>query len=185
MVSKSANPLIRLQLPWAYKRRRPYSGRGERGYALFETALCAVLLLTVLFAVIELTLAIYTYHYISEAAREGTRYASVHGSGWSTTAANYCGAVGVCNCPDASTEYCTASSANIQSYVKNFGGPQAVTVNVTCGTIGGTLGTCSSSNNNPGNVVQVNVQYKFSFALPLLTFPITTLSSTSQMVIAQ
>jgi len=182
-VSKSAYPLIRLQLPWAYKRRRPYSERGERGYALFETALCAVLLLTVLFAVMELALALYSYHYISEAAREGTRYAIVHGSGWSATAANYCGAVGACPCPDASTEYCTASSAQIVTYVQNFGGPHAVTVTATCGPLG-SLGACSSPNNNPGNVVQVNVKYTFSIALPFISTG-KTMSSTSQMVIAQ
>ena len=38
------------------------------------------ILLTFLFGVMEASFALYSYHFISEAAREGTRYAIVRGS---------------------------------------------------------------------------------------------------------
>ena len=47
---------------------------------MVEMALSMIILLTILFGLIEMCLALYTYHFVSDAAREGSRYAIVHGS---------------------------------------------------------------------------------------------------------
>ena len=45
-----------------------------------ETAMSMIILLTFMFGVMEAGFALYSYHFISEAAREGTRYAIVRGA---------------------------------------------------------------------------------------------------------
>ncbi|MGA8089648.1 MAG: TadE family protein [Terracidiphilus sp.] len=53
---------------------------GEQRSAIVEMAVVRSLLFVVLFGIIELSLAMYTYNYVSDAAREATRYAIVRGS---------------------------------------------------------------------------------------------------------
>lgn len=52
----------------------------ERGATLFETSLILLVFLTVLFGVIEVGRLTLTYVTLSNAVREGVRYAIVHGS---------------------------------------------------------------------------------------------------------
>lgn len=147
-------------------------GTAEQGSSLVEMALSLVILLTVLFGLIEMCLALYTYHFISEAAREGTRYAIVRGSS--------------CQFPSA----CPAAATDIQNYVESLGfpgiNPSAMTVTTTWSPYpaGGTC-TPSASCNNPGNSVQVQVQYKFPLSIPFIPARTLSMSSTSQMVISQ
>ena len=54
--------------------------RDERGSSMVEFALGASLLFMVVFGIIAMALALYTYNVVSEAAREATRYAIVRGS---------------------------------------------------------------------------------------------------------
>ncbi len=148
---------------------------GCRGAALMEIALCLVIFCALLFGLMELALTLFSYHTISEAAREGTRYAIVRGS--------------ACKNPDASS--CTAQVSDIQTYVKNYPGinASAVTITVTCGAFGTTPVACvtsgSSANDTPGNVIQVQVSYPTSLVLPMISSRTITLTSTSQMVIYQ
>ncbi len=96
---------------------RPWKRRlGEdSGGTLVETALSIFLLLTFMFGLMEGALAIYSYHFISNAAREGTRYAIVRGSSWSTTSTTPCSAT--------VTAGCTATAAQIETYVTNLSFP--------------------------------------------------------------
>ena len=147
--------------------------RGEQGSAIVETAISMVLLLTVLFGVIEICLALYTYHYISDAAREGTRYAIVRGS--------------ACEAPG---NPCPATAAEVQSYVQGLGFPgissSAMTVTTAWSAypVGGTCSP-SASCNNPGNLVTVTVNYKFPLSIPFVPNSNISMSSTSAMVISQ
>ena len=59
--------------------------RAERGETLIEFAISAVITLSLLFAVMDLSRALYTYHFISFAAEQGARFAEVHGSGWTSS----------------------------------------------------------------------------------------------------
>jgi Flp pilus assembly protein TadG len=150
--------------------RRSY---GESGSAILETALSASIFLTFLFAVMEVGFGLYSYHFISEAAREGTRYAIVRGS--------------ACT---GFTSACPATKANIQSYVENLGfpgiNPSNMTVTVTYAAYPtGVTCTPSSLCNNPGNLVTVTVQYSFPLNVPFVPAHTYSMSSTSSMIISQ
>ncbi len=135
--------------------------RGEEGAAIVETALSLIILLTVVFGIMEICLALYSYHFISDAAQEGARYAIVRGS----------------SCNGGFSTACPASAADIQSYVENLGlpgiNPKYMTVTTTW-----------LPNQNPGSAVQVHVQYKFPLSIPFVEATTITMNSSSQMVIS-
>lgn len=147
------------------------SARREDGSSMVEMAISIILLLTLIFGVFEICLALYTYHFISDAAREGSRFAIVRGS--------------ACQSPGYE---CNATSAQIQTYVQSLGfpgiNPSAMTVtttwapyaNSTCITV-----TC----NDPGNQVKVTVNYQFPLSIPFIPSSTWSMSSTSSMVISQ
>jgi Flp pilus assembly protein TadG len=159
---------------------RHRSAHGESGSAILETALSIGILLTFLFGIMEVCLAAYTYHFISEAAREATRYAIVRGSSFTT------------NCTAPTVANCTAQGGNntgdIATYVQNlnFPGidPTKMTVNSTWlhgdGTACGVGPTCK----DPGEQVQVTITYNFPLSVPFVPLSTWALQSTSQMVIS-
>jgi Flp pilus assembly protein TadG len=53
---------------------------GERGSSLVEFSLVAFMLLMIIFGVVEISRMVLIYTDVANAAREGTRYVSVHGS---------------------------------------------------------------------------------------------------------
>jgi Flp pilus assembly protein TadG len=144
----------------------------QEGANLVETALSIGLLLTFMFGVIEISLAGYTYHFISEAAREGTRYAIVRGSqctSWGSA--------------------CPASGADIKTYVEGLGypgiDPSKMGVYVTFASYAGTgCPAAPALCDNPGDTVKVQVTYAFPFSVPFVPANTFNMSSTSQMVIA-
>jgi Flp pilus assembly protein TadG len=175
----------------SYKRWRDLlrsSSKGvlrEDGASMVEMAFACTLLLTMLFGIFAISFALYTYHYISDAAREGSRYAMVRGS---TSCANSSNML----------TNCGATSNQIQTYVQNLGYPGASNMTVTSTWYKITGGTpwaslCSTGTcNAPGNIVKVQVTYAFPLSIPFFlrggpTSQTRSLSmtSTSQMVIAQ
>jgi Flp pilus assembly protein TadG len=157
----------------------------EEGASIVEMAFACVVLLSMLFGIFSISFALYTYHYISNAAREGSRYAMVRGSN---------------SCANSSGKLtnCGASSGQIQNYVQNLGYPgidasNKMTVTstwfkaVSSGTPATTTwsacttGTC----NAPGNIVKVQVTYAFPLGIPYSGSRTLNMTSTSQMVIAQ
>jgi Flp pilus assembly protein TadG len=150
----------------------------EEGQSLVEMAMSLTILLTFVFAVWEIGFGLYSYHFVSEAAREGTRYAMVRGSSLGT------------NCAAPGPPTCIAQSADIQTYVKDLGFPgiNPTLMTVTPSWAGYPTGTtCSPSAacNNPGNLVTVKVQYNFPLNVPFLPAHTYSLSSQSAMIIAQ
>ncbi|MFY9532084.1 MAG: TadE family protein [Candidatus Acidiferrales bacterium] len=129
---------------------------GERGAELVEFALVFMAVLMFLFGIMGFGHALYVYHFVSNAAREGTRYAIVNGSA----------CLGSPNrCPDV--------------YLKN-NVPQGIDSNFL--TVTPTWQDTTS--HAPGTWVRVEVSYDFQFRIPLLP-PSVTMSSSSQMVISQ
>jgi Flp pilus assembly protein TadG len=131
------------------------------------------LFLAFLIGVIEVSFGLYSYHFISAAAREGTRYAIVRGN----TCSGFASA-------------CPAAASDIQTYVKNLGFPgiNPNKMDVSVAWAGYPAGvTCSPSNscNNPGNMVTVTVQYSFPLTVPFVPAHTFTMSSQSAMVISQ
>jgi TadE-like protein len=70
-----AHPTRCLQMRSAMK--RCWNGEGQ---ILVEAALSLIVLLTVVFGIMGLGLALYAYNFVSEAARKGSRDAMVRGS---------------------------------------------------------------------------------------------------------
>ena len=54
--------------------------RSEEGQALIEFALIGLFLILLIVGFLELTLMVHTYNVLADAAKEGVRYAIVHGS---------------------------------------------------------------------------------------------------------
>jgi Flp pilus assembly protein TadG len=151
--------------------------RGEEGAVIMETAMSMIILLTFMFGVMEAGFALYSYHFISEAAREGTRYAIVRGATWGTA------------CGTSYNSYdCTASLGNVQSYVTNLGFPGINPSNMTVTPVWSTYtggSTCGTPCNSAGNLVTVTVQYNFPLAVPFIPAHTYAMSSSAAMVIQQ
>ena len=84
----------------------------SKGQALVEFALTVVFVMLLMLAAIEMMIFIYTYSVLADAAKEGVRYAIVHGTG-----------VGASNCsgPGGAGVTCTDSSAaNVITVVTNY-----------------------------------------------------------------
>jgi Flp pilus assembly protein TadG len=91
--------------------------RRQGGQAIVEFALTVVLLMLLMAALLELSIFIYTYSVLANAAKEGVRYAIVHGASNGTPSGPSSGS--------ASSPPCTASSTNVTNVVnqtKNFAG---------------------------------------------------------------
>jgi Flp pilus assembly protein TadG len=145
----------------------------ERGSTMLESAVMISVLLVMLFGVIGFGNALYTYHFVSNTAREATRWASVRGSACTGGLSG--------GCPAAGTDV----TAYVQSLSTGIGlDPTKVTTTTTWVAPPGNLAICTSPPNSPGCVVQVQVQYSFQFLFPLLPSGFT-MQSTSQMVISQ
>lgn len=157
---------------------KPECWRSEQGATVVEMALSVMILLTVLFGLIEICMALYTYHYVSDAAREGTRYAIVHGAEYPVLP----------TCPVPSGP-CTATGPEIQTYVQELGYPGINPSNMTVTTAWSAYpvgGACNAVGcNGPGDLVTVTAQYNFLLSIPFTTATTLNLSSTSSMVISQ
>jgi Flp pilus assembly protein TadG len=155
-------------------------GSKERGGSLVEQAFAIVLLLTIIFAIIDFGRALYTYHFVSNVAREATRWASVRGK----TCIGLAGG-------------CPANVSDVQTYVSAVSGMGLDSTKITttpqwgpapnnapvCGGAAST--TPTPTNSLPGCVVQVQVQYAYKFFFPFLPKSTVNMSSASEMVISQ
>lgn len=163
----------------------------EDGASLVEYAFIAMLFMVMLLGIIDFGRALYTYHFVSHAAREATRWAAVNGYN--------CGLDGSCN-GTAPMNNGPASATDIQNYVTSLvpSGLDSSKVTTTpnwptpspepaiCTTTPSTLGcNCytTATQNYPGCTVEVQVQYAFSFLYPFVNMGSINLSSTSEMVI--
>ena len=160
---------------WLGEPAKLFRGTGnERGSALVEDALVILLLLTLLFGIIGFGHALYTYHFVANAAREATRWASVRGS--------------TCT---ALTGGCPAAASDVQTYVSNVSGMGLKGSSITATTTwlpspsASYAPPCATTANAPGCVVQVQVVYQYKFFFPLLPPTGFNMQSTSQMVISQ
>jgi TadE-like protein len=162
----------------------------QRGASTLEFAFVLTLILfPLMFGVIDFSRALYAYHWVAYAAREGTRWASVRGSSCTLLSGG-----------------CPALAADGQTFVQSMKAPGMYSVacnggNTNTGCISATTtwsgkggdGTdCTTGGTYPTNsagcIVKVQVNYVFGFSLPFLnsvTGKTMNLQSTSQMVISQ
>jgi len=164
--------------------------REERGSALVEFAISAVLLIMLLFGVFQGMLAMYIYHYTAWAAQQGARFAQVRGYTWSSLGvSNYCGTSAP---PNFTMAYdCEAKTSDIQNYVQTLGAinPSSLTINTTKSyvwpghTPSGSTAGCAQTNSK-GCLVQVTATYTFNF-IPFVPFTGLKMTATSEKVILQ
>jgi Flp pilus assembly protein TadG len=64
----------------AFRRGAAHIADGESGNSLLEFSLSVWLLVVVTFLIFEFCMTVYTYSVLGDAAREGVRYAIVHGT---------------------------------------------------------------------------------------------------------
>lgn len=154
---------------------------------MVEFAIAGSLFLLLMFGIIEFARVLDIYHTVSNAARIGSRWAIVRGSGCSTL---------------GSLDHCNATASNIETYVRSVvpipdsGAATASGCDVAGLCVSAAWSTaanatdCSSSsttpagNNGKGHLVCVTVTYPFNFAVPFVSNSAIVLSSTSSMTIA-
>lgn len=127
----------------------------DRGAALLEFGLVMMVFFMFVFGVMDFGRALYTYHFVSNAACEATRYAVVRGADSSN--------------PVTATE--------VADYVKSIT-PLGINPNNLAVT------TTWSPNNKPGSSVKVEISDNMKFFLPVLPKYSMTLTGASQMVIS-
>jgi len=138
-----------------------------------EFSIVIILMLMLLFGIAGFGSALYAYHFVSDAAREATRYAAVRGS--------------TCTTDGSCTVDANPGNTVIQDYVSSIVPQGIVGTRVTTSpnwpvqASGPTI--CNTTVNAPGCMVQVQVTYDFHFIFPLVSNATLPLSSSSQMVI--
>jgi Flp pilus assembly protein TadG len=157
------------RLPILRKRTAPV---GDAGQAMVEFALVAVFIVFLFIAMIQVVLLMHSYNTLADAAKEGVRYAIVHGSSNSN-----------CSSPTASAACATPDPtpfANVQTRVVNFAAAsvQNVTtsdVTVTYFSKDNTATACG----DPGCMVRVEVHHTYA---PLfgLGWPHVTLNAAAE-----
>ncbi|PYV34529.1 MAG: hypothetical protein DMG22_05680 [Acidobacteria bacterium] len=132
-----------------------WSDRAARGAASIEFMLTIIIIMFVMFWIWELVMMTYTMNVLSDSAKEGVRYAIVHGLESS----------GSCSVPPDNT----AVVSRVQDFAKmSLHDMSGMTVAVTY------QGTC----NLPGNWVRVVVTYPF---VPYIQLPVNySLHATSE-----
>jgi Flp pilus assembly protein TadG len=182
--------------------------RSERGASLVEYAFVVILFLALIFGVSGFGHALFVYHHLNNAAKEGTRYAAVRGYTCSNDSSCVAGnsATGITG---------PTTTADVQAYVQTItpasidstsliitvcgvqgasacaaSGPAVCTTNITDGS--GNIIQAKEAN-YPGCTVSVQVAYAYNFIFPLIPQTTTTtapckvagycMSSNSEMII--
>lgn len=147
----------------------------SRGTTLLEFAFLIPILFALVFGIIDFGRALYTYHFVSETAREATRWASVRGSA----------CAGLTNCQ--------AQASDVSAYVASIvpmgidPSPSKLSVITDWPPPPNNLTICQTNptHNGPGCAVRVQVNYQFKFILPFLPTSGYRMTSTSEMIISQ
>ena len=129
-----------------------------RGQTYAEFAFIVPCFLLLLFSIMWLSIAVYAYNYVSYGAREGSRYAAVHGT-------------------DSKQPVTTAAA--VTTFVQNRT-PGLNTSNLTVST----TWTPTATPGKPGGTVQVQVQYQLQFSIPFMAPVSLPMTSTSKMTIS-
>lgn len=148
--------------------------RRDEGSLLVEFALTIIILVQLMFGVMQLCLAFYSYEVVNEYARAGARYAMVHGS----------------NCLLPSTSSCyNDTNAGLQTVVQNFAYPginaNNIVVTATNTFAPGRTSCLTAGCKGAGDQITVNVAYSYKLPIPLIPVKAFTMSSSSTMIISQ
>ena len=147
---------------------RPRRRRRSRGQALVEFALVAPIFFLMLFAIIDFGRFIYYVQILNNAAREGARYAIVHGS----ASLNGSGP------PESGTSNSDPTGNNVKTVVRNWAvgvvGSGSSTLTITP--------TWPDGDNARGHTVNVTVGYDFTALIPVPLPPIHVEGASSLVI---
>jgi hypothetical protein len=155
-------------LSYRHFRIFPRSRRASRGQAQVEFALVVVFLMILILSILEFLMIMHTYNVLADAAKEGVRYAIVHGTRNSTPSGPICNPGGASDtCQDIDGP--PAPPGTVPGYGSGYGvvatyaqyslhDISGMTVTVTYPD----PGTASVPANAAPNRVQVVVSYPYS-----------------------
>jgi hypothetical protein len=134
-------------------------GRRRRGQALVEFALVAPIFCLILFSIIEAGRFIFFYEVLNNAAREGARYAIVHGE----------------NSFDPTGPPHDPSGADVIARVRQ----------AAFGVLGSgvTVTPTWTTTNERGMTVTIHASYTYSSVIPLVPLPPITVEAESSLVV--
>lgn len=141
----------------------------EAGSELVEFTLAASLLFIMLFGIIEFCLLMYASTFVAYAAQQGTRYAMVRGSDWTSS------------CASASSYSCQATAANVQNYILGLSHPgiNLKATDITVTWLSTTASGAACTQYSQGCQVEVNVRYNFGLNIPYIPATSIPIASTS------
>ena len=155
-----------------------------RGQATVEFALVIVFLMALALSLIELVMMMHTYNVLADAAKEGVRYAIVHGTGNSTPTGPTTGP----SCPSACTDITgpAAPPGTVPGYGSGYGVVKTYAQyslhDISNLTVTATYPDPKPSNQAP-NRVQVQVSYPYG-AFFGLGWPTITVNANAEGRIA-
>jgi Flp pilus assembly protein TadG len=134
--------------------RRSLGRRNQKGSSLVESTLCFLGFMFLTLGMMEFSMAVYAYNFVTYASSVGARWASMHGTNSATP----------------------ATTDSVQTLVRN----QAISLirsNLS-------VATTWSPDNQPGSIVQVTVSYTIIPLVHLALRNNMSVRSTSKVVIA-
>jgi len=138
-------------------KRIPTCGRHRAGQATVEFAIVATAFFLLMFAVIQMGMAIYAYNTLWSATQEGARYAVMHG-------------------PNRTP---TAQASDVKNVMLNTGAM------LQSGNLTVTLSWPTDANLSSQKDALVNSTYNYQFQIPFLTTFTLPLKSNAQMLAEQ
>ncbi len=156
------------RMPREVAGRRHHRRRRGKGQALVEFALVAPIFFLILFSIIEFGRYVFTVQILNEAAREGARYAIVHGS------QSLCpsGPMPGVTVPNP----CDPTGQRVMDVVKSsaagVAGTAPILVTVTW-----------PIDNARGHTVSVSVSYQFQTLIPVVPLPTIQVTGASTLVV--
>jgi Flp pilus assembly protein TadG len=126
--------------------------RLQRGQSSVEFALTIIFIVVLLVSMLELTMFVYTYSVLADAAKEGVRYAIVHGSSGTDSSGPASGTASITPWPTCNTQATGSLLSTVQTYAA-ASLHSTVTMHI--------YACYPDGNNKPGSAVQVSVNYPY------------------------
>jgi Flp pilus assembly protein TadG len=151
---------------------------GTRGQALVEFALVAPMFFMLLFALIDFGRYVYYVQILNNAAREGARYAIVHGANGLPSSGP----------PAPGTTSSDPTGANVKTAARNYlvgvigQTSGALTIDVCWKPRNGAGAPCSGDNGR-SNPVEVTIDYQFRSVIPIVPIPPINVEGASTLVV--
>lgn len=157
--------MLRRKLPTGFFGNSAMEESGESGSLLVETALALTVAFPVVMWMFELCMISYTYSVLGDAARQGVRYAAIHGTDSAL-------------CSGPSSGCGDSSAANVVTQVKSYAANTYRNISGMTVTV-----TYPDGSSAPSSRVLVSISYTYvpSFQLAGMT-PTMTLSSEGRIV---